>query len=178
LAIRWDEIPHDKIRLKIYAQLDKNAVGRSADDSTRHMLRRRLSLLGIEDHRRFIELEARDIVAHLRCIRDVYREFVNVHNCRPILEAHWVILRLAVFPMAIEILHGKVINYLRLTRVPGRALSLLFGIPTQSDSNEGPLPPWDEPDPNERIPANDSELRFVATLVNEDTLLSFRDIRD
>jgi hypothetical protein len=85
MAIRWDEFPHKEIRLKIYARLGQNAVGRSEEDSLRHILRRRLSLLDPEDHRRFIELEARNLVEHLRCTRDVYREFVEKHNYLPIL---------------------------------------------------------------------------------------------
>ena len=90
MAIRWDEFPHHEIRLKIYARLGHNAVGRSAEDSLRHILQRRLASLDAQDHRRFIELEARNLIEHLRCTRDVYREFVEKHNCRPILEAHWV----------------------------------------------------------------------------------------
>jgi hypothetical protein len=178
LPIRWEEIPHDKIRLEIYARLEKNAVGRSADDSTHHMLRRRLSLLGVEDHRRFIELEARDIVAHLRCIRDVYREFVNAHDCRPIIEAHWAVLRCAVFPNAIAVLREKVIDYLRLTRVPGRDLTLLFGIATRSCSDEGAILRSGKFDLADKRIATDVELQMLARTVNEHTLLSFRDIRD
>src|SRR6266567_8947466 len=53
MAIRWDEFPHNEIRLRIYARLGQNAVGRSAEDSLRHILRRRLSSLDPEDHRRF-----------------------------------------------------------------------------------------------------------------------------
>src|SRR6266576_3598868 len=132
MAIRWDEFPHDEIRLKIYARLGQNAVGRSAEDSLRHILRRRLSSLDPEDHRRFVELEARDLVEHLRCTRDVYREFAEKHNCLPILEAQWVILRHTVFPTAIAILQRQLINYARLTRVPGRDLSILFGILTRT----------------------------------------------
>lgn len=45
MAIRWDEFPHKEIRLKIYPRLGQNAVGRSEEDSVRHILRRRLSLL-------------------------------------------------------------------------------------------------------------------------------------
>jgi hypothetical protein len=106
MAIRWDDFPHKEIRLKIYARLSQNAVGRSEQDSLRHILRRRLSSLDPEDHRRFIELEARNLVEHLRCTRDTYREFVEKHNCRPVLEAQWVILRLAAFPTAIALLQS------------------------------------------------------------------------
>jgi integrase len=104
MAIRWDEIPHAEIRLKIYAALRKNAVARSADDSSRHILRRQLRKLDAEDHRRFIELEARDAVEHLRCIREAYCEFVEQNNCQPIKEAYWVVLRCAVFPTSIAVL--------------------------------------------------------------------------
>ena len=108
MTIRWDEFPHNEIRLKIYARLSQNTVGRSAEDSLRHILRRRLSALDPEDHRCFVELEARNLVEHLRCTRDVYREFVDEHNCRPVLEAQWVVLRLAVFPTAIALLREQV----------------------------------------------------------------------
>ena len=131
------------------------------------MLRRRLSLLSVEDHRRFIELEAREIIEHLRCTRDVYREFVKAHDCRPILEAYWVVLRLAIFPTSIALLREKVIEYLRFTRVPGRDLTLLFGIPRLGEF-----------DLNDKMHATDNEIRILATMVNEDTLLWFRDIRD
>ena len=132
MAIRWDAFPHDEIRLKIYARLSQNAAGRSADASLHHILRRRLSALDPEDHRRFVELEARNLVEHLRCTRDVYREFVEKHNCRPVLEAQWVVLRLAVFPTAIAVLRAQVVNYARLTQIPGRDLSILFGILTRT----------------------------------------------
>ena len=89
MAIRWDKFPHNEIRLRIYARLGRNTVGRSAEDSLRHILRRRLASCDAEDHRRFVELEARNSIEHLRCTRDVYRELVEEHNCRPILEAQW-----------------------------------------------------------------------------------------
>jgi hypothetical protein len=72
MAIRWNEFPHGDIRLGIYARLRRNAVERSAEDSSRHILRRRLPSSNAEDHRRFIELEARSLIEHLRCTRDVY----------------------------------------------------------------------------------------------------------
>ena len=104
MAIRWDEFPHHEIRLKIYARLAPNGVGRAAEDSKLHILRRQLSSLHQEDHRCFVELQARHLVEHLRCTRDVYREFVDSKGCHPVLEAQWVVLRCAVFPTAIAIL--------------------------------------------------------------------------
>jgi hypothetical protein len=127
MAIRWDEFPHNEIRLKIYARIAHNAAARSAEDSLRHILQRRLPSLKAEDHRRFIELEASSLVEHLRCTRDIYQEFVNKHNCHPVLEAHWVVLRCAVFPTAVALLREHVIKYAKLTRSPGRDLSILFG---------------------------------------------------
>jgi hypothetical protein len=54
MAIRWDEFPHKEIRLKIYARLGQNAVGRSAEDSLRHILRRRLGEQNTGDFRQFL----------------------------------------------------------------------------------------------------------------------------
>jgi hypothetical protein len=180
MAIRWDEFPHYEIRLKIYARLGHNAIERSAEDSSRRILRRRLASLDPEDHRRLIELEARNLVEHLRCTRDLYQEFVERHNCRPILEAKWVVLRCAVFPTAIDILRGKVIEYARLTRIPGRDLSLLFGIPTRTCYTSvgdaiGLLCP---PNLDDNTASTDKELLSLGGLVNEGSLLWFRDIRD
>ena len=131
IPIRWEEFPHSELRLRIYARLSRNAIERSAGDSLRHILRRRLGSLDREDHNRFIESEARDIIEHLRSTRDVYQEFVEKHNCRPLLEAHWVVLRCAVFPTAIAALQSSVVEYLRLSCVLAQDLSLLFGVPTQ-----------------------------------------------
>jgi hypothetical protein len=132
MAIRWDEFPHKRIRWEIYARLARNNVARSNEDSLRRLLLRRLPSLDTEDHRRYIELEARSLVEHLRVTRDVYREFVESQGCRPVLEAQWVVLRFAVFPTAISILRGKVTEYAKLTKVPGRDLSLLFGVVTRT----------------------------------------------
>jgi hypothetical protein len=178
MPIRWDDIPHAEIAAAIHLKLAQNDVGRSAEDASRHILSRRLGLLHPEEHRRFVELESRDLVAHLRCTRDVYREFVEQHKCSPVLEAYWVVLRCAVFPTAIGALRGKVLEYAKLARVPGRDLSLLFGVPTRTCYQEGPIPILGPPDLKDDSPATDSELRTFAKRVNEDTLLWFRDIRD
>lgn len=182
MAVRWDEFPHDEIRLKIYARLSQNAVGRSAEDSLCHILRRRLSALNPEDHRRFIELEAQNLVEHLRCTRDVYREFVEKHNCRPVLETQWVVLRLAVSPTAIALLREQVINYAKLTRIPGRDLSILFGILTrtcyQDVEGGGGMKLVKAPDLEDDTAATDDELESLGELVNEDSLVWFRDIRE
>lgn len=180
MAIRWEEFPHSEIRLKIYTRLGHSAVARSAEDSLRHILRRRLASLGAEDHRRFIELEARNLIEHLRCTRDIYREFVESKGCRPVLEAHWVVLRCAVFPTAIAILRQKVIDYAKFTRVPGTALSLLFGILTRTcyrNAGDG-IALLCLPDIDDETAATDEELGSLSKLVNEDSLLWFRDIRD
>jgi len=180
MAIRWDEFPHGEIRLKIYARLNRNAVEHSAEDSLRHILQRRLPSRKAEDHRRFIELEASSLVEHLRCTRDIYQEFVNKHNCHPVLEAHWVVLRCAVFPTAIALLREQVIKYARLARIPGRDLSILFGIPTRTCCKDV----GDEfrflrpPDLDDDTPATDGELQSLGRLVDDDSLLGFRDIRD
>jgi len=180
VPIHWDEIPHDEIRLNIYARLSHNAATRSAADSLRHILQRKLHLLRAQDHRRFIELEASRLVEHLRCTRDAYQEFVNRHNCSPVLEAHWVVLRCAVFPTAIALLRRQVIEYARLTRIRERYLSILFGIPTRTcykniDEGVGLLCP---PDLKDDTPATDIELQSLGELIDEDSLLIFRDIRD
>ncbi len=180
MAIRWDEFPHNEICLKIHARLGHNAFGRSAEDSLRHILQRRLASLDAEDHRRFIELEACNLVEHLRCTRDAYREFVDNHNCRPVLEAHWVVLRCAVFPTAIDLLRRQVIEYAALTRIPGRDLSLLFGILTRTshqDRGNG-IALLCAPDLDDDTAATDKELESLGGLVNENSLLWLRDIRD
>jgi hypothetical protein len=178
MTIRWDDFPHDELRLRIHARLGHNAAERSAEDSLRHILQRRLPDLNCEDHRRFVELEARNLVEHLRCTRDVYQDFVEKQGCRPILEAHWVVLRCAVFPTAIVLLREHLVKYAKLTRVPGRDLSLLFGIPTRTcywhvDRVFRLTRP---PDPKDATPASENELECLGELVNEDTLLWFRDI--
>lgn len=179
MAIRWDEFPHNEIRLKIYAKLGHNTAARSAEDSSRHILQRRLPSLKAADHRRFIELEASSLVEHLRCTRDIYQDFVNTHNCRPVLEAHWVVLRCAVFPTAIALLQESVIKYARHTRIPGRDLSILFGIRTRTCYKNvrdgfGLLCP---PDLEDQTPATNTELQSLGELA-DDSLLIFRDIRD
>ena len=179
MAIRWDEFPHSEIRLKIYARLGHNAAAHSAEDSVRHILQRRLPSLVAEDHRRFIELEASGLVEHLRCTRDIYQEFVNEHNCHPILEAHWVVLRCAVFPTAIALLREQVIKYAKLTQIPGRDLSILFGIWTRTcykDVRDG-IGLRCPPDLDDDTPAKDAELQSLGRLVDDDSLLGFRDIR-
>jgi len=180
MAIRWDEFPHYEIRLKIYAQLAHHSVGRSAEDSLRHILRRQLATLDTEDHKRFVELEARSLVEHLRCTRDVYGEFVESKGCRPVLEAKWVVLRCAVFPTALAILRQKVIDYAKLTRVLGRDLSLLFGILTRTcyrNAADG-FALHQLPDLEDETPATDEELESLGKLVDEHSLLMFDDILD
>ena len=180
MAIRWDEFPHHEIRLKIYARLAHNGMGSSDEDSLRHILRRRLASLDTDDHRRFVELEARSFVEHLRCTRDVYREFVESKGCRPVLEAQWVVLRCAVFPTAIAILRQGVTDYARLSRVPGSDLSLLFGILTRTcyQSVGDGMRLLCPPDLDDETAATADELQSLGELVREDSLLWFRDIRD
>jgi hypothetical protein len=184
MAIRWDEFPHHEIRLKIHARLAPNGVGRAAEDSKLHILRRQLSFLRHEDHGRFVELQARHLVEHLRCTRDVYREFVDSKGCRPVLEAQWVVLRFAVLPTAIAILRQKVIEYAKLTGVRGRDITLLFGIITASCSRKADQTPGEPfrflqpPDLDDETPATDEELESLAQLIDEDRLVVLEDIRD
>ncbi len=180
MPISWNDFSHAEIAAAIHLRLDENAVGRSAEDSSRHILCRRLKFLDAEEHRRFIELESRNLVAHLRCTRDVYREFVETHNCSHVLEAYWVVLRYAVLPTSIAALQRKVIEYFKLAEVPGQDLSLLFGIPTRTCYREssGPLQLLRGPDLNDFTVVTDIELRNLARRVNENTLLLFRDICD
>src|SRR3954467_1475752 len=126
MGIRWDQFPHERIRLQIYSRLKRNDVARSSEDSLRRILERRLPSRNADDHHRFIEIEARTLVEHLRCTRDVYREFVDSHRCEPRIEAHWVVLRFAVFPTALSIVRQRIIEYSKATRVLARNLSLLF----------------------------------------------------
>src|SRR5207248_125449 len=67
MAIRWDQFPHERILLQIYSRLARNDVARSSEDSLRRILQRRLPSRNADDHRRFIEIEARTLVEHLRC---------------------------------------------------------------------------------------------------------------
>lgn len=179
-AIRWDKLPHGEIRLKIYERLRKNDLGRSERDALRHILRRRLSLGHVEDHRRFAELQARDAVEHLRYTRDCYREYLADKNCQPALEAHWVVLRFAVFPTAIMLLRGQVREYARLSQVRAVDLSILFGVRTRpcfKDIGHG-MTLVRAPDPDDKTIANEGELESLSNLINDDSLLTFRDIRD
>jgi hypothetical protein len=134
----------------------------------------------VEDHRRFIELEARNAIEHLRCTRDAYREFVEKERCRPIIEAHWVVLRFAVFPTAIALLREQLVDYAKLTEIPGRDLSLLFGILTRTcfEKVGDGIPLLRPPDLDDDTVATDGELESLGQLVSEDNLLRFRDIRD
>jgi hypothetical protein len=125
-------------------------------------------------------LEASSLVEHLRCTRDIYQEFVNKHNCRPVLEAHWVVLRCAVFPTSLALLREQAIKYATFTRIPGRDLSILFGIPTRTcykDSVDG-FAFLCPPDLDDSTPGTEAELQSLGELVDDDSLLWFRDIRD
>jgi hypothetical protein len=166
--------------LEIYARLARDNVARSNEDSLRRILLRRLPSLDAEDHRRYIELEARSLVEHLRVTRDVYRESVESQGCRPVLEAQWVVLRFAVFPTAISILRQEVTEYAKLTKVPGKDLSLLFGVLTRTcyERPSGGLALLRPPDPEDETAATDEELESLGQLVDEDSLLIFKDIRD
>jgi hypothetical protein len=118
-------------------------------------------------------------VEHLRCTRDVYQEFVNHKGCSPILEAHWVVLRCAVFPTSIPLLRAEVFEYAKLTRVRATDISLLFGIATKSCHqrvSKG-LALLKPPDLNDESPATDSDLKALSELVREEYLLQFNDIR-
>ena len=86
---------------------------------------------------------------------------------------------LAVFPTAISILRKQVVNYAKLTRIPGRDLPILFGIPTRTcyKDFEG-IKLVKAPDLDDDTVATDSELESLGELVNEDSLLFFRDIRE
>lgn len=173
MAIRWADIPHREIGAKIYARVGKNALTTASDDASQHILRRRLRLRAPKDHRRFIKLEARDVVKLLRCTRDAYREFVEENQCTPLNEAYWVILRFAILPTAIAVIRQKVIDYLKMTQVAGIDLSLLFGVQTRACNNRRLDDSGGKCDPNDRTPASDTELRTLSEYVKEDTLAWF-----
>ena len=145
-------------------------AARERKDASRHILRRRLRLLAPEDHRRFIELEARDVVELLRCTRDVYREFAEENQCAPLSEAYWVILRFAILPTSIGVIQQKVVDYLKMTQVAGVDLSLLFGIETQACSRLRLDGSGGKCDLSDRTPASDTELQTLSEYVNEGTL--------
>ena len=92
MPISWNDFSHAEIAAAII-RLSAERCRAFAADSSRHILCRRLKFIDAEEHRRFIELKSRNLVAHLRCTRDVYREFVETHNCSHVLEAYWVVLR-------------------------------------------------------------------------------------
>jgi hypothetical protein len=177
VAIRWKDFPHKEIFADIHSRLNQNAVERTADDSLRHILRRRLHFLIPDEHSRFIQLESRHIVERLRCTRDAYRAFTDAQGCSPASEAYWVILRFSVLPTAVASLQRSVVDYARLTRVPGADLSLLFGILTEAchvprlDGKAGRL------DFDDRTPATNTEIQGLAGKVSEDTLLWLEDHR-
>ena len=177
MAIRWKDFPHKEIFADIHSRLNQNAVERTADDSLRHILRRRLHFLIPDEHSRFIQLESRHIVERLRCTRDAYRAFTDAQGCSPASEAYWVILRFSVLPTAVASLQRSVVDYARLTRVPGADLSLLFGILTEAchvprlDGKAGRL------DFDDRTPATNTEIQGLAGKVSEDTLLWLEDHR-
>src|SRR5437879_10655981 len=110
MPIRWVEFPHNEIRLKIHVRLAHNDMKRSEEDSLRHILRRQLKSLDPEDHKRFTELEARGLVEHLRCTRDVYQEFVESKGCCPVLEAHWVVFCCVVFSAVFVVIRLMVVD--------------------------------------------------------------------
>ncbi|MGB8769120.1 MAG: hypothetical protein WCC92_05875, partial [Candidatus Korobacteraceae bacterium] len=177
MAIRWTKFPHTDIFTDIYSRLKEDSVERSADDSLQHILRRRLHLLVSGEHRRFVELESRRIVARLRCTRDAYREFTDKQRCSPATEAYWVVLRFAVLPTAIARLKESVVDYARLSRVQAADLSILFGISTQTchlPNLRGIPGKWDLRD---HTLATDTEIQGLAEMVNEDTLLWLEDHR-
>jgi hypothetical protein len=180
MAIRWEEFPHSQIRRKIYKNLAQNGAGRSSESSLRHILRRKLPARNARDHERHVELVAARLIEELRCTRDVYQKFVNDRKCHPAFEAHWVVLRCAVFPTAIELLRQEVIEYTKLTQVPAQYLSLLFGIPTHVcyedvTSGFGVIGP---PDLDDRSLASDTELESLGRLLDDETVLHFEDIKN
>lgn len=180
MPIHWNDFPHTQIHAEIRSRLARSALARSTEDSVRNILGRRLPLLNDTDHSRFTELEARSLVEHLRCTRDVYQEFVNHNECSPILESHWVVLRCAVFPTSIPLLRAKVFEYTKLTRVRARDVSLLYGIATKScrEYVTDGLALLKPPDLKDESSATDSDLTSLSDLVQEDLLLKFNDIRD
>jgi len=177
MAIHWRDFPHKEIFADIYSRLNHNAVEHSADDSTQHILRRRLHLLVPEEHVQFIRLESRHIVERLRCTRDAYRAFTNSQGCTPAAEAYWVILRFAVLPTAIASLKQSVFDYVKLTRVPAIRLSLLFGVQTHACHLSGLHGTTRKCDFDDLTPATDTELEGLAAMVNDDTLLWVEDKR-
>jgi len=180
MSIRWNEFPHEQLRLKIYKRHAQNSAARSSQSSLRHILRRKLPARNSEEHQRFIELQAARLIEHLRCTRDIYQDFVNERRCDPVLEAHWVVLRCAVLPTASELLREDVIEYTKFTQVPARDLSLLFGIPSHVcyrdiSNGFGVVYP---PNLDDTTAAGDTELESLGKLVEEDSLLHFEDIKD
>jgi hypothetical protein len=180
MTIRWDDLPHYEIRLKIHRRHAQNAAVRGAQSSLGHILRRKLSARNSQDHQRFVELQAARLIEHLRCTRDIYQDFVKERGCRPVLEPYWVALRCAVFPTAVELLRQDVIEYTKLTQVPARDLSLLFGIPTHvcyKDVNNGFGVVY-PPNLEDKTVASDTELQSLGRLLDDDALLHFEDVKD
>ena len=182
MAIRWDQFPHQRIRLEIYARLAlrilhvQRGFNAAYPPGTPTIARH-------GGHQRYIELEAREIVEHLRSARDVYRKFIKYQGCRPVLEAQWVVLRFAVLPTAVSVLRQRVFEYAQLSKVPGSDLSLLFGVLTRScyrSTGEGceGFRLLCLPDLEDNTPATTEELESLSKLVDEDSLLIFEDIRD
>jgi len=84
-----------------------------------------------------------------------------------------------VFPTAIAVLRQKVVDYATLTRVHSRDPRLLFGILTFSPGNAADaIARRRLPDLEDKTLATDEQFERLGDLVNEDSLLWFRDIRD
>ena len=84
------------------------------------------------------------------------------------------------FPTAIELLRERVTEYATLTRIPGRDLSLLYGIPSRAcykDSGDA-LRLLYPPDLDDNRAATEAELQSLGQLVDENSLLDFKDIQD
>lgn len=175
MAIRWTDFPHKEIFADIYSRLNHNAVEHSADDSSQHILRRRLHFHIPEEHRKFIELESRHIVKRLRCTREAYRAFTNSQGCSPAAEAYWVILRFAVLPTAIASLRTSIFDYVKHSRVPAADLSLLFGISTRPCHHPSLRGDHGQLSPDDRTPANEDEIEQLAGTVTEPALLLVED---
>jgi hypothetical protein len=127
LPIRWDDVPHQELQLRISNAMATGSRARAFEDSLEHVLRRRLPKLDPADHFKYAELLCVDIVETLRVVRDVYRAYLEERGCRPIAEMYWVVFRFAVTSYAVKMLRTRASRYVRDSQVDATHWETLYG---------------------------------------------------
>jgi len=102
------------------------STSRSAEDSLRFILKRRLPRMDPEDHVRYIELVSSRIVETLRSVRDEYRKHLEAQGCTPLAEMYWVVIRYGVKDWAIMTLRSAAFDYVAASMVSTAQWKELF----------------------------------------------------